>query len=111
MSIDLKERTEGICDPLEEKPIPFTRYHFVVSYKDKEFVFYVYQYAKTKNWFVHYCPFDECLRQVRWSKTLWNAFKKQVGVVNTLGINDGYIRRFMIPEEVVEEMEERMRDI
>lgn len=107
MSIDLKERIEGACVPLSGKPIPFIRYHVVVSDEEQqEKVFYVYRHVKTQNWFVFYQPFDTCLGGVRWSKTLLNAFKKQVGVVNPRGMNDAYARRFEVSEEVVEGISE-----
>jgi hypothetical protein len=76
--------------------------------EQQEKVFYLYQHIKTKNWFVFYQPFDGCLGCVRWSKTLWNAFQKQVGVANPRGMNDAYVRRFEVEREVVEEMEEKM---
>lgn len=85
-----------------KKPIPYVCFTFsVVDTSNKSYTFYVYQHRQTRNYFVHYQLFHNCLSSIRWSKTLQNAFKKQQNVMKCY---DEYRKRFQISQEIIEEI-------
>ena len=109
MVVEVKERTDGVgLSSDRKKNIPFVRWHVEGMYQEKKFVFYVYQHQKTGFWFVFWQPYDTCLAGVRWSTSLSGAFQKHRKVFNLRGINDEYILRFHVSEEIVEQIKEAL---